>query len=288
MKIKRLSITLFLILFMMQTMIAQTGMMPAQTGMQSQSLISYMNYSTDMISQESVDPNEYIVGSGDNFLIQINNLNTNTYTIDVSPVGDILIPGIGKVHVKGLNYKSAVNLIKDKCKQRFSTAEVDVNLNKVRNVKIPVFGAVQNSEMITLFTNSDVNDVTEPTVRTPLTAGTLQRREIADQIANGEYILPASLRLHDLLSILSLHHLAKDFAIEVRSEEDTSTVNIYDYYLQGDFDQNPYLYKIKSIYIPYADIKKSAFMFMVLSTPKRSFPLFQMKLSVSLSRGRYS
>ena len=238
-----------------QSLLAQFGSMAPQTAMQSQTTISYLNYNVETISFGEINPDEYIVGSGDNFLIQINHLSTITYTIDVSPIGDIMIPSIGQVHVSELTFQEAVKVIREKCKQQLSSAEVDVNLNKVRNVKIPVFGAVQNSEMITLYTGSDVNNITESMVRTPITAGTIQRKEMASQTANGEYVLPASLRLHDLLSVLSLHYLAKDFAIEVHTKDDTSVVNIYKYYMNGEIEHNPYLFNIKSIYIPFSDIE---------------------------------
>ena len=241
----------------MQIIFAQTaGMMIPQTTGQTQNMVSHMSYSNDVYSAVEIDPADYIVGSGDKFLIQISHLNTTTYGVDISPMGDLMIPGIGQVHISGMVYNDVVKIIKEKCKQRFSTAEIDVNLVDVRDVNIPVFGAVQNPEMITLYTESDVNNVTEPSVKTPQTAGTVQKREMTGVSVNDEYALPASLRLNDLISMLSLHYLAKDFEVEVRGYDDTSIVNIYNYYMKGNLDDNPFLYKIRSIYIPYADVEK--------------------------------
>ncbi|MCF7832591.1 MAG: polysaccharide biosynthesis/export family protein [Candidatus Marinimicrobia bacterium] len=257
MKIKQFSIFSFLILFASQLLFAQTGgNMVSQSAGQAQNTFSHYNYNSGVSTPVEVDPDDYMIGSGDKFLIQINHLTTTTFSVDVSPIGEMMIPGIGQVHISELKYSEAVKLIKDKCKQRYSTADVDVNLYDVRNVHIPVFGAVQNHEMITLFTESDVNNVTEPSVKTPQTAGTIQKRDMTGVTVDNKYALPASLRLSDLMSMLSLHYLAKDFEIEVRGYDDTTVVNIYNYYLKGDLDENPFLYKIRSIYIPYADVAK--------------------------------
>ena len=256
MKIKQFSMISFLILFVGQLLFAQTGSMMAQSAGQSQNMVNHLNYNSEVVTPIEVDPYDYVIGSGDKFLIQINHLTTITYSVEVSPIGEMMIPGIGQVHISELKYNEAVKLIKAKCKQRYSTAEIDVNLYDVRNVHIPVFGAVQNPEMITLYTESDVNNVTEPSVKTPQTAGTIQKRKMTGVSVNDEYALPASLRLNDLISMLSLHYLAKDFEVEVRGYDDTSIVNIYNYYMKGDLDDNPFLYKIRSIYIPYADVEK--------------------------------
>jgi protein involved in polysaccharide export with SLBB domain len=247
---------MFLGIFVFQMLFAQTvGIMTPQVSAQSQNMVTHMSYDANVYSAVEIDPEDYIVGSGDKFLIQISHLSTSTYSVDVSPMGDLMIPSVGQLHISGMVFKDAVEQIRKKCKQRFSTAEIDVNLVDVRDVNIPVFGAVQNPEMLLMYTDSDVNHVIEPSVRTPKTAGTIQQREVNAQITNEDYVLPASLRLSDLLSVLSLHYLAKVSEIEVRGYGDTSIVNIYDYYLNGNFDDNPYLYEIKSIYIPYADIE---------------------------------
>jgi protein involved in polysaccharide export with SLBB domain len=254
MKIKQFSIILFLILFVGQFLLAQTGGIISSQGMGG--AVSNSSYGSEGLSMVEIDPDDYVIGSGDNFFIQINDLMTAAFSITVSPIGDIIIPSIGQVHISGLKYRDAARVIEEKCKERRSLAEIDIILSKVRKVRIPVFGAVQNPEMITLYTESDVNNITEPSVKTPQTAGTIQKREMTGVSVNDEYALPASLRLNDLMRMLSLHYLAKDFAVEVRGYDDTSVVNIYNYYLKGDLDDNPFLYKIRSIYIPYADVEK--------------------------------
>jgi len=224
-----------------------------------QNLTSHMDYSTDVYSAVEIDPEDYILGSGDQFLIQINHLNSASYSIKISPIGDMVIPTVGQIHLSGKTYNEAVELIEQKCKQRYSNAEINVDLINVRDVKIPVFGAVQNPEMITMYTETDINRQTEQSMATA---------EVQQNVKN-DFVLPASLRLSDLLGLVTLHYLAKDFEIEVRGNDDTSTVNIYEYYMKGDNDNNPYLYTIKSVYIPYADpVKECIFIYSPVNTKK--------------------
>lgn len=91
-----------------------------------------------------------------------------------------------------------------------------VSLYNVKKIRIPVSGAVQNP---------------------------------------GVYSISAAWRLSDLLKKMPLSSLAKDFAIEIRSKNETRVVNIYEFYLNGDLEQNPYLHAGESIHIPYADIE---------------------------------
>ena len=211
-----------------------------------QNMISHMDYTSNVYSVVEIDPDDYIVGGGDQFLIQINHLNSTSYSIKISPVGDLLIPTVGQIHLSGMTFSRAVTEIKEKCKQKYSNAEINVDLVNVRDVKIPIFGAVQNPEMITMYTETDINRQTEQTVRSAETVQSIERG----------YVLPASLKLSDLLGLLTLHYLAKDYEIEVRGVNDTSIINIYQYYLYGDEDSNPNLYEIESIFIPFADIEK--------------------------------
>ncbi len=69
----------------------------------------------------------------------------------------------------------------------------------------------------------------------------------------GIYTISAAGRLSDMLQKVPLRYLGKDFEIHIRSDKDTSIINIYDFYLNGDKDSNPYLHAGESVYIPFAD-----------------------------------
>ena len=71
----------------------------------------------------------------------------------------------------------------------------------------------------------------------------------------GVHKVKASTRLSSLLRNIPLLNISKDYAIEIRNSDSTKIINIYDYYLNGDLDNNPYLHANEIIYIPYADME---------------------------------
>ncbi|MDZ7822442.1 MAG: SLBB domain-containing protein [Candidatus Marinimicrobia bacterium] len=162
----------------------------------------------------SIDPDEYIVGPGDVFMVQLISDKTITYHLQVSVSDALTIPGVGQVNVKEMDLRSAVDAIEVACKKSKKHTEVNVNLMDVKKIKVSVYGAVENP---------------------------------------GMQILPASSRLNEFLHKVRLHHLAKDHEIQIRSDKDTVTVNIYDYYLHGDRENNPYLKTGETIFIPFAN-----------------------------------
>ncbi len=165
----------------------------------------------------SLNPNEYIVGAGDVFIVQIISTLTETFQLQVGLSDALTIPGYGQVDLKGKTLESSIKLIEDLCKETNRNIIVNVNLSDVKKLKIPVFGAVETPGMVTL---------------------------------------PAASRLNEYLNKMKLHHLAKDFQVEIRGIDDTTIVNIYNYYLQGDIKSNPYLRSGESVYIPFADVAK--------------------------------
>lgn len=71
----------------------------------------------------------------------------------------------------------------------------------------------------------------------------------------GVYTVSAAMRLSDLLKQLPLSSIAKDHAIEIKTKEGSKIVNIYEFFIQGDLSQNPYLHAGENIFIPFADIE---------------------------------
>ena len=162
----------------------------------------------------SIDPEQYMVGAGDIFMVQLISDKTITYHLQVGVSDELTIPGVGQVNLKNMNLRSAADAIVALCQKSKKNMEVNVNLADVKNIKIPIYGAVENP---------------------------------------GMQILPASSRLNEFLLKVNLHHLAKDHAIQIRSDKDTVTVNIYDYYMHGDTENNFYLRTGESIFIPFAN-----------------------------------
>ena len=95
----------------------------------------------NQILDKLIDENTYNVGPGDVFLF--NMITTNgiiTLELLISPSGDVLIPIVGNVNLKGRNLKEAYQIILDKCKEKYEDAFVYINLIKLRQFKFLVTG----------------------------------------------------------------------------------------------------------------------------------------------------
>ena len=63
---------------------------------------------------KAVSPEEYIVGPGDIFGIDIIITENINIELAITPTGDLLIPSVGKINVNGLILKDAIELCKRK------------------------------------------------------------------------------------------------------------------------------------------------------------------------------
>ena len=93
------------------------------------------------ILDETVNPEYYIVGPGDIFdFVMVTSNEVINQKLVVSPLGDVIIPIIGKITVDKLPLSSAFNLIVDKCKDKIKNSSIEITLAKVKNFKILVLG----------------------------------------------------------------------------------------------------------------------------------------------------
>ncbi len=80
-------------------------------------------------SSGSVNPDEYIVGSGDKFFISISGFSDFNYNIIVNQDDQIFIPKVGGVDLKKKTLTEAKSLIKKTILQYFKDVEVFISLN---------------------------------------------------------------------------------------------------------------------------------------------------------------
>ena len=166
-----------------------------------------------------IDEDNYIIGPGDVFLF--NMITTNgvvNLELLVSPSGDVLIPVIGKVNLKGENLKNSYKIMKEKCKQKYEDAFVYINLIKLRRFKILVTGDSYKAGMLTITSESRVSDLIQ------------------------------SLNSFNYIDSLLMRHISnfpKNIMInqDVKLIRDNSEVpiNLFDYYLNGEKKSNPKL-----------------------------------------------
>jgi len=166
-----------------------------------------------------IDENTYIIGPGDIFLF--NMITTNgviTLELLVSPTGDVLIPVVGKVNLKGKILTNAYTIITEKCKEKYEDAFIYINLIKLREFKVLVTGSSKYAGMHVISSNNRVSDLIE------------------------------SIYLFTYLDTILTQHLfdypknimiSKD--ITVIRNDSLISVNLFDYYIYGNNSENPIL-----------------------------------------------
>ena len=99
-------------------------------------------------------PENYILGAGDEIIIDIWGASENTYQLTVSPDGAILIPNIGPVFLQGLNISKAEEKLKGKLRSIYSNLGrntfAQISLGQIRSISVNVIGEVEMPGTYTL------------------------------------------------------------------------------------------------------------------------------------------
>ena len=181
-------------------------------------MVTSNKFDSQIIDQH-IDESTYIIGSGDVFLF--NMITTNgviTLDLTVSPSGDVLIPIVGKVNLKGKTLSQSYKIIIDKCKEKYEDAFVYVNLIKLRQFKVLVTGETSEAGMHVVTANNRVSDLFE-SIFTFSHIDTLLSYHIQDY--------PKNIMI------------TKDIIL-IRGNKEIP-VNLFDYYFNGKKENNPIL-----------------------------------------------
>jgi hypothetical protein len=90
---------------------------------------------------EIATPQNYVIGTGDEIMIEIYGDSEASYPLRVSPEGNINIPYVGVVPVAGATIESATSRIKNKLETIYSglrsgNTQVNVTLSNIRSIKV--------------------------------------------------------------------------------------------------------------------------------------------------------
>jgi polysaccharide biosynthesis/export protein len=180
---------------------------------------SISEFQEDMIALEKpIDPDQYIIGPGDELAINVAIRDNLTWILKVTPTGHILIPTVGILKLSGMTLSEAQVQIKTFINTKtYPQAPVNVVLNNMRNFRILITGAV---------------------------------------IKPGYKTVSPVTRLENVISMAGgFHQLAKEFDIHITGENNKAiVVNYLNYLRNGDENQNPLFLEGDKIYVPFADI----------------------------------
>jgi len=95
-----------------------------------------------MALEGALDEDEYYVGPGDLFMINLLGVVDEVFTTAISPEGTLLIPGLPVIEVKDLSLREFKNKVTKEINQTFRNIDVTISLYQVRQFKVSVTGAV--------------------------------------------------------------------------------------------------------------------------------------------------
>lgn len=88
-------------------------------------------------------PQNYVLGPGDQLIVDIYGASQDNESLTVSPDGDITIPGYGPIRVSGLTVAAAQARIRGKLGAYFQTSEIKTTLGQTRTIMVNVMGEVK-------------------------------------------------------------------------------------------------------------------------------------------------
>lgn len=164
-----------------------------------------------------VSRTEYRLGAGDAVDVAIFGDVSEVHTIEVSPEGSLLVPGIGIARVLGLNLDEAQARVRDLVARYYRSAEVRLALSRVRAFKVFVVG-----------------DVSEPGMRVATAATRVS--EVLDDQAGGTGDRAAAHRRRNVLLR--------------RAGGDSVSVDLVRFLQTGDLSANPTLREGDAVVVP--------------------------------------
>ena len=101
-------------------------------------------------------PQNYVLGPGDQLIIDIYGASQKSEQLQVSPEGTVTIPGYGPVKVSGLTVAAAQSRIRSTVGSRYSSSQISLSVGHTRSMTVNVMGEVKVPGTFTLSAFSTV------------------------------------------------------------------------------------------------------------------------------------
>ena len=95
-------------------------------------------------------PQNYVLGPGDQLIIDVYGASQESMSLTVSPDGDITVPDFGPVHVSGLTVTAAQSRIRSKLGSYYESSSIKASLGQTRTILVNVMGEVKTPGTYTL------------------------------------------------------------------------------------------------------------------------------------------
>jgi protein involved in polysaccharide export with SLBB domain len=99
---------------------------------------------TSLALSGPVDEDTYVVGPGDRFAVTIWGQSVASHSAEVSPEGDLVLPGVATVPLAGLTLSRAKHEVAESLGRVYRDVEISMSLVGLRQMIVNVLGAVAN------------------------------------------------------------------------------------------------------------------------------------------------
>jgi len=122
-------------------------------------IIPAMLSAADQNFSAAINPQEYIIGPGDQFRIDFWDGSTAKIELTVTPEGAVLLTSMGMVQVSDLTLADAKKKLHELVRMYYSEADFSVSLTGVRMLKVLVTGAVKTPGLYDGFASQRVSEL---------------------------------------------------------------------------------------------------------------------------------
>ena len=89
-------------------------------------------------------PQDYVLGPGDQLVIDVYGASQKSYQLTVSPEGTVTVPDYGPITVSGMTVAAANSRVRSSLGSRYSSSSVKVSVGQTRTILVNVMGEVQS------------------------------------------------------------------------------------------------------------------------------------------------
>jgi len=198
-----------------------------------------VNQAQGIALESTVDPRYYFIGPSDVIAVNIWMSPPQTFNLNVTPEGTLIIPTVGEIPVSGISLAEAKDKIYAEVKKKYLTAPVTATLVRPRPLIVSVVGSVLREGLYELAASDRANRA----VDLANTIGT----------AGGDGAADRALRDRKLREM-------SDRSIVLRHRDGTEDrVDLVKYQSTGDDRWNPYLREGDVIVVPRKSPDKNVF-----------------------------